>query len=428
MRTEDREMTALEPVQLEAKLPAAVAREEALAQAEIKAAYTMALMHPRSFDEARVKTLRTCKRPAFADNKSVLYRKPVGSGQEVEGPGIRLAEELARNMGNIRTSVQVVADTEDYREVVVGACDLEANLSVAQSVRVTKIIERRMPRKGQEVIGQRQTSKGDTVYLVRATDEEQVTVQNAQVSKALRNCILRLVPQDLVEDAMATIRATRENQAAVDPDAARKAMCDAFGELNIEPTDLETYCGCPLSKFTPKQISDLRSIYGAIRDDETTWADVLASKEGVANGPRTSVLDVTKMKAATPLADEPRGGKPMPKKPEAKAVFEEPKALAPEPVDEEEKVEEPGPEEMPRDLAQTYPAKGKRITGMVAAFGSHGVTRAQLEETFGSLADLSHRDLDKIGEMFARLDRGQATWEDIAEQVAVQTEGTTEEA
>lgn len=256
----------------------AVAGAMAAAKAEIEAAYAIAVHRPRNLMDARQRIMGACSRPQFAGNPSAVYRRPVGGGQWVEGPGIRLAEEFARSMGNIRAMSEVRRDDDEALEVMVWATDLETNTTFSQPVSMKRTLERRTTRDGQVVVGQRETSKGDVVYIVKATDEEMSLKALAGVSKALRNCIIRLTPQDIIEDAVELIKKIRREQIDKDPLAAGKKLADAFGELGVKPSDLEAYLGRPLGNASTAQLDELRSVYAAIRDDVTTWAAVIENK------------------------------------------------------------------------------------------------------------------------------------------------------
>ena len=293
-------------------LSPATARAAAQVEAEIKAGYSMAIARPRNIDQARAVVLRTCRSPAFAADKSTVYLKPVGGGATVEGAGIRLAEELARAWGNMRITSQVVRDDDELREILISGTDMETNFTTTQSTVIGKVIERRQVRKGQRVVGQRETSQGDTVYRVIPTDEEMLILTNSALSRTWRNVVLRLVPQDIVNEATAAIRETRMVQDAQDPKAAQKSVADAFATLNILPEDLVGYLGCPLSQLTPSALSDLRALYGALRDGETTWADVVGAKAEASDAqqaaPERGKLDLRRFKAGPPDPEEPRGG------------------------------------------------------------------------------------------------------------------------
>ena len=253
--------------------PAAVAAAET-AKARIQSAYIMAMQRPRNEDQARVRILEACKRPAFAAR--VEFSKPI-AGRQIKGPSIRFAELALREWSNIISDVQVVHEDEKIRRVKITAIDLETNASFSKEVQVSKTVERRKA-DDREVVTERVNTNGDKVYIVRATDEEIDNKVSAAISKALRNEGLRLIPSDIVDEALDTARATLRNQDARDPAAAKKQILDAFAELGIRPRDLEAYLGHKTDVLTPAELQDLRGIYRAIKDGEATWADYMTTK------------------------------------------------------------------------------------------------------------------------------------------------------
>ena len=104
---------------------------------------------------------------------------------------------------------------------------------------------------------------------------------NAAVSRAIRTNGLRLVPADIVDEAMdlciETARLADEN----DPETARKKVLDAFDSINVTPADLKQY-GVDPGKLGPAELEELRGIYTAIASSQTTWKDVLAEKKAEA--------------------------------------------------------------------------------------------------------------------------------------------------
>lgn len=244
----------------------------AAARAEIESAYVMSIRRPRDMDEVRVRLLRDCGRKAFAE--SSRYVIPRGEGQ-IEGWTIRFAEAALRLYGNVRAPVTVLYDDAQQRIVQVAVIDLETNTAYQRAVTVRKVVERRTPRKGDEVLSSRTGSSGQTVYTVRATDDELAMREGSLVSKALRTLALRLLPADLLEDALARVYATMEAQAAADPDAERKALADGFARINVRPSQLAEYLGHDLGTCSPAELVGLRGIYAAIRDGATTWAAVM---------------------------------------------------------------------------------------------------------------------------------------------------------
>jgi hypothetical protein len=245
------------------------------AEAQIQARYVMAMQNRRDIMVARAALLKDCDRPFFA--RKAIYKKPIGKG--IEGPSIRLAESAARAMTNILTDVSAIYDDDKKRIVRVIASDLEANVTYTKDVTVNKTIERLKPTAGRRIISQRVNSQGQPTYLIEATDDEILDREGALSSKAMRTCLLRLIPADLLEEAIQRCYETQAKKDAEDPDGARKDMVDAFGELGITVEQLGEYLGHPITQTDPKEIKGLRGIYNAIKDGEATWAEAIASKE-----------------------------------------------------------------------------------------------------------------------------------------------------
>lgn len=252
--------------------PAAVAAAES-AKARIQAAYIMAMQRPRSYDQSRIKILEACSRPAFAEK--VEYSKPVGGGKPIVGPSIRFAELALREWGNIAYENQVVYDDDLTRRINVTITDLETNTTFSASLQINKTVERKKT-EGRDVLSERINSYGEKVFLVRATEDEIMNKQAAAVSKALRNEGLRLIPQDIIEEAIERARETVKKRDKADPDAARKKLADAFASLRVMPADLEKYLGHPLGQTSPAELQDLRSIYQTIKDGEAKWSDYVS--------------------------------------------------------------------------------------------------------------------------------------------------------
>jgi len=255
--------------------------DAARAKAEIEASYTVAIHRPRSIADARTRILEACKRSRFA--ASAKYKKPIGGGT-VDGPSIRFAEEIAKLFGNIRTSADTVYEDDDVRKIRVSATDMETNLQHAIEISMRKVVERKKIRAGMEVLAERENSQGQTVYLIKATDDDMLSKTQAQVSKALRTVLLRLIPQDIIEEAMDVVSETLRSGVAKDPAKHQKAIADAFSGIGVRPGDLEAYLKHPLDATTPAEIEDLRAIYNAISSDETTWQEFIAESDDSMEG------------------------------------------------------------------------------------------------------------------------------------------------
>lgn len=241
------------------------------ARAEVEARIVAARRWPRDMDQVRYKLLAACKRPRFSE--VAWYRKPIGGGF-VEGLSVRFAEEAARDMGNLYTGSVVLAEDDTRRVVRVFAVDLEANNSRDDIVTVAKTVERKRLRSGQVAIRSRTNSAGEVVHTVEATDDEIAQRQGALVSKAWRNLVIKLVPGDILDEARDMIAKSRSGEFKSDPDAARKRIADAFGEINVSPEMLRRVLGHELATCSAAEIETLRGYYSAIKSGEATWAEI----------------------------------------------------------------------------------------------------------------------------------------------------------
>lgn len=248
----------------------------AQAKAMVEARYVMALRRPRQWDQVRQDLLKECRRPSFANNKSAYYRKPIGKG--VEGLGIRFVEVALRCMTNVLVETTMIFE-DDTKEVHrVSVTDLESNVTYPLDVRVTKTVERSSPSDDGSYISVRKNSYNRNVYTVPGTEDDILNKRAAQVSKAIRTLGLRIIPGDLQDEAEDIIKSVRLDEAARDPDAERKRMADAFGEIGVKAADLASYLGHALDTCSPAELVDLRGIYGAIRDGESSWKSVMDNK------------------------------------------------------------------------------------------------------------------------------------------------------
>lgn len=293
---------------VETAASAVAAREKA----EVEARYVMALRRPRDMDEVRVRLLKECERPGFAE--VAKYEKPVG-GQKIVGLSIRFAEAALRCMTNVMPQVLIVFDDSERRILRVSVTDLENNLTYGQDVILEKTVERRKVKDGQTVIGDRVNSSGDRVFIVLATEDELMTKMNAAISKVLRNHGLRLIPGDILDECSARIDKTFANKAAQDPEGEKKKVVDSFAAIGVMPTRIAEYLGHAIEQIVPAELAELRRIYQSIRDGETTWSSVMEAKGGEAGGDgRPKPVRKAPEAGAAPAAGTP-GPEPAPTAP-----------------------------------------------------------------------------------------------------------------
>ena len=274
-------------------------------KAVVEARYKMALARPRDIDLVRQKMLKDACRPSFA--AVAIYHKPVGNG--VEGPSIRFVEAAIRNMTNILTETATISEDEERRVIRVAVSDLETNTYFSQDVTVTKTVERKKLPPGEKPIRVRSNSYGQPTYIIHGSDDDILNKQNALISKAVRTLGLRLIPGDLVDEAIYCVRKTMATEDAQNPDAAKNRIIDAFSQLGVSVESLKEYLGHELSSIDPNELQTLRALYSAIKDGETTWKSVMddkAEREAKSKEqPKTAPKQATAKKQAAKQAPAP---------------------------------------------------------------------------------------------------------------------------
>lgn len=266
--------TALAPFapSMSAVVETASATLAARERASVEARYLVAMQRPRDFDTARLRILKACRRPRFAE--AARYAKPIGR-EKVHGLSIRFAEEIRVLWGNLDVTAYLVFDDEKRRIYRVIGTDLETNAADSVDVMVEKHVERRFAKQGQEVIAQRLNSNGQVVYIIAATEDEVHVKANNMVAKARRNVILTLIPADIKEEAEDECIKTVATRDAKDPEAARKAILDSFFQLGVMPQQVSELLAKPLEQINPAELTLLRTIYTAMKEGETTWAEAV---------------------------------------------------------------------------------------------------------------------------------------------------------
>lgn len=292
---------------------AMAAKQKAL----IEARYVIAYNRPRSILQARSDILAACQRPGFAE--SARYAKPIG-GTTIEGFSIRFAEEAIKAMKNIAVESTTIYEDEEKRTVQITVTDLESNVVYGKEITVAKTVERKNLKQGQQAISERTNSYGQKVFLVEATEDDIANKVASAESKIIRNCGLRLVPSDILEEAEGAIDQTLRKGGG-DPQEATKKIVDSFASLNIGAKDLEAYLKHGLNTISPKELTALRAIFTTIKEGSAAWADYLG--EGAAD-PTNKKPDVAGKKpavAATTVQQQAAAG-------DAKATAAETKPAA----------------------------------------------------------------------------------------------------
>lgn len=239
----------------------ATAGAAASAQHEIQSAIIIAKKIPRNETQCWQKLMTASSRPTFAENAEYRFprgKKEDGTPNYVTGPSVNLAREAARIWGNIRFGLSMLRDDEESRLIRGWAWDVETNTKVEVEDDFQKLIQRK--------------KDGQTVWIV--PDERDLReLTNRRGAILVRNAILQVLPQDLIEDAMYRCAQTCEKHVQEDPDKAQKRLLVDFGALRVTVEMLEKKLGHPFVQSSAKELAELRGICTSIQDGNTTWAE-----------------------------------------------------------------------------------------------------------------------------------------------------------
>ena len=300
----------------------------AAAKARIESRLIVAMKNRRNWERVKYSLLETCNESWFSREKTMengggaLYKLPIGRG--VQGLSVDFAEECYRQMGNIDIDPQILWDDNEKRIIQVNVLDLETNNGSQASVVIPKIVERKKLRvievKGKKVPeayrATRINSNGETVYIVDIDEATLVRKQNAETSKAKRNCILDLVPAHVKNACLERIQATmsgkpRQGNGPSGHTQAAMSRLDktiiAYSKIGVSCLDLKDFLGHLLSKATDIELDYLDKLYEQITSDQTTWQKEINQVRAERGDPPAEPDDVVREEPQEP---SPEPGQP----------------------------------------------------------------------------------------------------------------------
>lgn len=241
--------------------------------AEVQSAMMIARANPRDPIAAMDRILNACTRPTLAD--AAIYQYSRG-GSDVSGPSIRLAEAMAQQWGNIKTSVRELDQANGVSTVQTIAWDLETGYQCDKVFQVPHIRYTRQ--------GARRLEDPRDVYELIAN----------QGARRLRACILAVIPGDVTEAAVAQCEATMKAKADTSPEATHK-MVEAFAAYGVTREQIEKRIQRRLDAIQPAQIVAMKKVYASMRDGMSVaadWFDPIDSGDG--EQPAASAADKAK--------------------------------------------------------------------------------------------------------------------------------------
>jgi len=219
--------------------------QQGRAMQEVQAAVIMAKQFPRDQRMAVSNILDACTRKTLAEQ--ALYSYPRG-GQQITGPSIRLAEAIAQQWGNLDYGIIELEQSKGMSVCQAYSWDLQTNTRKV----ITFHVEHSRYTKAN---GKKPLTDPRDIY-------EMVSNQG---SRRVRNCILAIIPGDVVESAVKQINITQADNSPATTETIA-ALVKAFAEMGVSEELLNKRLGHNVAGIKSPQLIVLRNIYQSIKD------------------------------------------------------------------------------------------------------------------------------------------------------------------
>lgn len=263
------------------RAPAAVQIAESKAVQEVQAKLIIAKKFPRDEVAAFARIMKACKRIILAEQ--AIYRLPI-SGDTKTGPSIRLAEVLIMNWGNASYGIKEISRENGRSHCIAFCWDQETNTSVESEFTVEHWIE----------VGKKGTPKTKKVISDPVEIDRLILNRGA---RRVRNCILGVIPGDVVDEALKACKATLAKGGGEPLSDRIRKMVSAFTELSVSQEMIEERLGHPIDQTTGDEIVDLTGIYKAIVDKQAKRENYFKTGEKPTDEGAQSVADKIKAMA-----------------------------------------------------------------------------------------------------------------------------------
>ena len=255
----------------------------AYAVAEAQGKLILAKRFPRDEGVAFDKLMDACSRPGLAGVAIYQYKR---GGQAVQGPSIRLAEELMRCWGNCESGLRELSRKPGESEMEAFAWDYETNNLSTQRFTVKHI---------------RDKSEGN-VSLSSERDIYEITANMGQ--RRVRARILAILPSDLVEAAIHQCKKTLAGGSKVPLADRIKGMIMRFKDIGVTTDQLAAYLGHALDETTPDEIVTMTGVFNSIKDGDSRPVDWFGAKATAGSDAPASKLDALEQVATTKATDD----------------------------------------------------------------------------------------------------------------------------
>lgn len=228
-----------------------MAAEETSEIASIQAKMILARSLPRDPQQSMSRILDECRSKDLAEK--AIYEFPRGDSV-VRGASIRLVECVARHWGNVAYGIKELASDSKKATVKVYCWDLETNVLDEKIFDVEYI----------------RTTKKGSYTLTDERDKYEMLANKAARRK--RACMQSIIPQYVIDEAMAECQRTLEANTAKDGDidTVKAKMLHSFQQLPgadwVTEDDVAQAVGKPYDNIAARDIAKLRNLYNAIKD------------------------------------------------------------------------------------------------------------------------------------------------------------------
>lgn len=245
------QVQAAQPIPMPTRVGQGTAVEQSRAVAEVQAAIVVAQQCPRDMSAAIAQMNESCSQKALAQRAFFRYSR---GGQNVTGPTIHLARELARCWGNIQYGVAELRrdDAEGQSEMQAWAWDVQTNTRSSQTF----------------IVPHKRDTKNGAKQLTDMRDVYENNANNG--ARRLREAIFSVLPPWLVEDAKDLCNKTLEDGG--DRSIAQRAA-EAIAEFQkggVTRDQLEAKLNRKVASWTHHDIAQLEVIFASLQRGEVT--------------------------------------------------------------------------------------------------------------------------------------------------------------
>lgn len=319
---------AVAPVQSGSASAMAVAQREV---AEVQAAMVIAKRFPRNQQEALDRIINACSRPSLAEVATYQYSR---GGTDITGPSIRLAEELARNWGNIACGITELSRGSGVSECMAYCWDMETNFRDEKRFQVKHW---------------RDTRSGG--YALSDERDIYELIAN-QGSRRKRACILSVIPGDVQDTAVHQCDVTLRSQVDITDELLQKTLA-SFEKYGVTKAMIEERIQRRFDKESvgPGHILTLRKIYNSLKDGMSSTEDWFKPAkdapvpEDARNGAQSKMDKIAgdkPAKSAKKAAASKKEPEPEKEKPESEDAQDEPEQLEEEDAADENESDDSG--------------------------------------------------------------------------------------